>query len=262
MDVKHIIKFSTSTRKIGGWFDTEAALLIGILDTYQKTLKITGNIFEIGVHFGKRAVFFNNLLGPSEEMQICDIFENQTLNASGSGFGSKIEFLNNMDRYGKHPIDKIHHCLSSDLTIKSIGTNYRLFHIDGGHNKDEALFDLTLAAKCLHDKGVIIVDDPFRHDWPGVTEAIISFLEANDDFRAFAVGFNKLLIAKKSFAAECLTHLDNKELRKSYRISYPYGFKKVQIAGSIAGSIYHLPQINPKSIKYRLYAAIKRILNK
>jgi hypothetical protein len=86
---------------------------------------------------------------------------------------------------------------SDQLTREELGGPYRFFHIDGGHLAEEALGDLHLAADVLHDAGVIVLDDPFQCEWPGVTEALVQFLDGRDDFVPVALGFNKLLICKR-----------------------------------------------------------------
>jgi hypothetical protein len=86
---------------------------------------------------------------------------------------------------------------NDQLTREEIGGPYRFFHIDGGHLTQEALTDLHLAADVLHDAGVIVLDDPFRCEWPGVTEAFLQFLDHRHDFVPVALGFNKLVICKR-----------------------------------------------------------------
>jgi hypothetical protein len=56
---------------------------------------------------------------------------------------------------------------------------------------EEALSDIQLAADAIVASGAIVVDDPFRPEWPGVTEAILAFLEDRTDWTAVAVGMNK-----------------------------------------------------------------------
>lgn len=259
MTPKEIKKLTKKTLNVGGWFDVESALFIGSINQLQKDKNIVGDIYEIGVHFGKSAIFFNHLLKGSENLNVCDIFNNQHLNTSNSGFGNKDFFLQNMKTFGKKEVLILSECLSSSLTPEAIGKNYRMFHIDGGHTKEEALYDLHLATQCLHEKGIIIVDDPFRHDWPGVTEAIIEFLQNNSNFSAFAVGFNKLLIAKKEASQEYLTYLQNSVTREFYDLTYPYSFKRIKFVNRQMGCFFHLPQVNPKSLKYIVYKRIKKL---
>lgn len=227
--VENIVKQS---KAIEGWLSREAALLIGALDTFQKSLSITGDIFEIGVHHGKSAVLLNNLLQAPEMLHICDIFDSQENNVSGSGSGSRAIFEANLQKYSNQPLGKIHACLSTDLTPDRVGKKrYRIFHIDGGHNKDEALADLTLAALCIMDQGILIVDDPFRYEWPGVTEAIIEFLQTHQEFTSIVVGFNKLILARKIIAEQYKAFLDNASSRSRFGLVTPISYKQLPFAG-------------------------------
>src|SRR5689334_12481645 len=124
-------KIFKQTAPVDGWFSFEAAMLIAILDEFQKENKIAGNIFEIGVHHGKSSIFFSNLLTESENLHICDLF-GLLGNASHSGDGNKEIFTRNMATFGLKQPAAIHTCLSSELTKDKIGSNYRMFHVDGG----------------------------------------------------------------------------------------------------------------------------------
>ena len=53
----------------------------------------------------------------------------------------------------------------------------------------------------LHERGALVVDDPYRLEWPGVTEAILAFLAERPDFTVVAVGFNKLVLVRRDAAA-------------------------------------------------------------
>ena len=230
----------------------EAAMLIALLNKFQRSQNIEGNIFEIGVHHGKSTIFFEHLLSSSENINICDIFDSQESNISQSGLGNKDIFLENIKKYSSKEINSIYSCLSSELKLNHIGSGYRMFHIDGGHNKNEALADLILASEAIHPKGIIILDDPFRPEWPGVTEAMIEFLKTYENFAAIVVGFNKLVIAKKEVSTGYIEFLDNKINRSYYELTYPFSYKKLPFLNSEL-RIFYIPSfINPKKIKLLL----------
>lgn len=214
---------------VHGWFRNEAALLISSLDEFQKLKGISGNIFEIGVHHGRSSIFFSHLLGGDESLNVCDLFSNEG-NVSSSGSGDEEIYKANMNKFGQRRPNQIFKSFSSELTPEKISNNYRFFHIDGGHNPDEALGDLELAAKTIHHKGVIIVDDPFRDEWPGVTEAILLFLQKNQEFEAFAVGFNKLFLCRKEAALDYREWMENNISR--YGFKFPYEKKVLPFSNS------------------------------
>lgn len=217
--------------KVQGWFSPEAARLISMFDEFQQQHGIEGNIFEIGVHHGKSSIFFSHLLRPAENLHICDLF-GEAGNVSRSGSGDEEVFRTNMQRFGLKPAAAYHKCLSSNLTSDLVGINYRIFHVDGGHNPDEAFGDMVLAASVLNEQGLIIVDDPFRVEWPGVTEAIVKFLEKYPDFEPVAVGFNKFVIARRTVAADYKKFIAEPGHRKEYRLDFPWEFKELPFAGA------------------------------
>ncbi len=242
-------KILNRIQNIEGWFSKEAGLFIALLDEFQIAQKISGDIFEIGVHHGKSTIFFSHLLGKSENINVCDVFELQGDNLSNSGKGNKHIFLKNIKKHSSKDVNTIYTCLSSELSIDKTGSGYRMFHIDGGHNATEALNDLILASKAIHEKGIIILDDPFRPEWPGVTEALTAFLKKHRNFVSIAVGFNKLIIAKKEASANYIKFLGRPENLKSYRLSYPIYHKQLPFCGWPLIIFYVPSYINPKSVK-------------
>ena len=194
-DVRAITRRS---REIEGWFSPAAAALFGLIDEAQRQAGVTGNLFEIGVHHGRSAVLLGAMARGREELGVCDLFGDQTANVSASGAGDKTRFETNMARvlpgFGRI---RIFAKQSDQLTANEIGRPQRVFHVDGGHLKEEALGDLRLGASVLHESGALIVDDPFRPEWPGVTEAILSFLDEHPDFVPIFMGFNKLVIVPR-----------------------------------------------------------------
>jgi Methyltransferase domain len=197
-------------RPIDGWFSLEAAQLFGLLDAVQVCAGVVGDLFEIGVHHGRSAVLLCHMAQAGERVRVCDLFDAQSENVSGSGRGDRALFEQNIRALAPASIEvEIFHRRSDQLLPEEIGGPYRFFHIDGGHLAEEALLDLRLAAPVLHDAGVIAIDDPFRPEWPGVTEALVRFLDECNEFVAVALAFNKLVICKRRARAlydEALAH--------------------------------------------------------
>lgn len=183
------------TRGIEGWFSADAAALFGLLDEAQRTAGVQGDLFEIGVHHGRSAVLLSQLARPGERLGVCDLFGEQDQNMSVSGHGDRAIFEANVAAQapGFDRLDVF--AMASDrLTPEQTGGPYRLFHIDGGHLREEALADLRLGAAVLDEGGAIVVDDPFSVAWPGVTEGILAFLAERADFAPLILGFNKLVL--------------------------------------------------------------------
>jgi hypothetical protein len=84
---------------------------------------------------------------------------------------------------------------------------------------------MRLAAASIVEGGVIAVDDPFRPEWPGVSEAVFRFLAADPRFCAVAVGFNKLLLVRRTVAHLYVAAIEKKEEQHRYQIRFPWHLK-------------------------------------
>ena len=233
MNPKEALKITDKSRRIQGWFSTEAAMLFAWFDEIQKSNGIEGDIFEIGVHHGKSAVLLGAMVKPQKEiLGVCDLFGEQKENVSSSGLGDRQIFEKNMNLFFHDKLKlQIFAKSSKNLNPQEIGNNYRFFHIDGGHDEDEALNDLKLAANSIIEKGVIVIDDPFRSEWPGVSEAIIYFLDSNKNFCAIVVGFNKMFIVRCDIAHIYLSEIENTDQRQTFQIVYPWRIKELPFMG-------------------------------
>jgi hypothetical protein len=258
MDKTRIKEINSSIKNISGWFYPEAALLIGMLNNFHEKLNIKGDIFEIGVHHGKSAIFFSHLLKDDEQLSICDIFDNQIGNISISGQGNQTIFSNNYDKFSKKKLKQVFTCLSSDLKPLEIGNSFRIFHIDGGHNCNEALSDLILGSQVITEDGLIVLDDPFRPEWPGVTEALIEFLKTYPDFAPLVVGFNKLIIVRKEKLNQYKSFIDDLNNRIEYELTYPFSYKKLPFMDEELRIFFTPSGINVNSLKVK----IQRVINK
>ncbi len=251
-------KIIQASKKIHGWFTPEAALLFAWIDEIQKSNDIIGDMFEIGCHHGKSTLCLGAMVRPEKEkISVCDLFGNQDANISGSGSGDLDIFSRNMAPIKESGVKiSIFQAKSNTLTPDDIGNKYRFFHIDGGHNCEEALSDLNLAAKCVVEKGVIAVDDPFRPEWPGVTEAIIRFLDSNAQYCAIIVGFNKLFITRREYASIYLREIRQKEKRNKHGLGYPWYTKVLPFHGHPLEIFYvptYVPMTGPGFVLTRWY---------
>jgi hypothetical protein len=222
-----------SARRVEGWFTFEAAMLFAWIDAIQRREDVAGDLFEIGVHHGRSAAMLAAMAREGGgSLGACDLFGRQEGNASRSGEGRRDVFERNLQAVVPGTALRVFECSSAELTAERIGTHHRFFHVDGGHNPDEALSDLRLAAATTSERGVIAVDDPFKPEWPGVTEAVLRFLLEDDRFRALAVGFNKLLVVRREAVDTYARPLDDRAERIAFFILYPWQMKKLPFAGA------------------------------
>lgn len=182
-----------------GWLPLDAARFLHCCSEYQRRVGVSGNLCEIGVHRGRTSVLLGMLLAPGERLIVNDIFELQQFNISASGFGSEKNFLRNMGRCFKDlgfltVIKKP----SSDLVLGETTDRCRIFVIDGGHTAAETLGDLGTARRALLERGIIMIDDYFNADFPGVSEGVCRFLIGHDDFVPWVFCFNQLFLIRRS----------------------------------------------------------------
>ena len=237
VEVKRCLKSSV---KIEGWFSNDAARLFGWVDEIQKNNNVAGDLFEIGCHHGKSAQLMGAMARPqSETLAVCDLFGMQSDNVSNSGHGDRDIFESNMQLVRDLGVSyRIFQKNSLALKQSEIGSGYRFFHVDGGHNPDEALADLKLAASCLCEHGVIALDDPFRAEWPGVTEGLIRFLDEYSDFESILVGCNKILVTRKSASALFLNQFEKQSAQDAFGFGYPWKIKSMPFHDSNLRSLY------------------------
>jgi hypothetical protein len=202
-----VTRYLDETRAVEGWFFPVDAYLFGFIDEVQRREGVRGNLFEIGVHHGKTALFLARCRRDGEVLGVCDVFEQQELNRDRSGEGSREVFLRNM---GAHPV-QVFAKESARLTPEDTTAACRFVHIDGGHRAEDVVNDLHVADRALLPDGVVAVDDAFNPNWPGVSEGFYQFLNARDVFAPLLIGGNKVLLARPGAIARYERHLDTIE---------------------------------------------------
>ena len=87
-------------------------------------------------------------------------------------------------------------------------SNVRIFSVDGGHTQEIVLSDMRLAEKSLVDGGVVIADDVFNQQWPGVCVGTVHYLEQGGALVPFYIGYNKVLFTAPEHAESYRRTLD------------------------------------------------------
>ena len=168
-------------RSIDGWLTPLDAALLAAVAAEQADAGISGSVGEIGVHHGRTFILLALALRPDERGFAIDIFGDQALNQDRSGRGDEAVFRANLARFGiAAERVAILRTPSANLTWPDIaarvGSKARLFSVDGGHTAAIVQHDLSVAAAGLADGGVIIADDYFNAEFPGVSEGAARFL--------------------------------------------------------------------------------------
>ncbi len=202
--------------KLEGWLPLDAAGFLHRCSEHQRRAGVSGNLCEIGVHHGRTSVLLGMLLAPGERLIVNDIFDLQQFNISTSGFGSEKNFLRNMGRCFKDlgfltVIKKP----SSDLALEETTDRCRIFVIDGGHTAEEAYSDLSTARRALLEQGLIMIDDYYNPEFPGVSEGVCRFMSEHREIIPWAFCFNQLFLIRRA-ASTFFDDLIDSELFGAY----------------------------------------------
>ena len=194
-------------KAVDGWFTwLDATITAAILD-HQAAHDIRGCLGEIGVHHGRSFLPLAMALRPDERAFAIDLFGDQHRNEDRSGLGDEAVFRRNLARHG---IDaariEIIQGSSLDLTWPAVqartGAAARLFSVDGGHTAPIVQHDLGLALDGLAPAGVIVADDVFNPEFPGVSQGFAQFMAARPgEVVPFALGDGRMFLCRPDDAA-------------------------------------------------------------
>ncbi len=204
---------------VSGYLKKTDAHLIRTLGQIQTADGVSGGLAEIGVHHGKLMFILALLRAPGEKILAMDLFEDDGMNA-GVHAGRDTAFFANIKRLGV-TVDPEEILKGNSLELKPadildrIGA-VRLFSIDGGHLYHHVENDCALALDCLHEQGVIIIDDFCSVRWPEVTFATHDFLrDSRDALAPFLLSKNKLYVCRRAAVAHYRAALRKAPLKRT-----------------------------------------------
>lgn len=234
MNKSEVRSYLSATRGVEGWFFPIDAYLFAMIDAIQKSEGIAGNLFEIGVHHGKTAIFLARMARPGEILGVCDVFEQQDLNRDQSGEGSRELFLRHLRAASALAEERVvvHAKDSATLTPDDTTRDVRFFHVDGGHRPQDVMADLETASRALRPDGVVAVDDVFNPSWPGVGEGTLRFLERRPGvFVPIAIGGNKAYFTRPDAASRYEQHWGDLARMNDFYDGGAFGFEWKQWFG-------------------------------
>ena len=196
---KLVEKYLNTFEKIEGWFDKRAVNVLRFFNNLQVAENIAGNIFEIGAYKGKLTILLSIFLRENERLVVNDIFDLQNLNVSRSGTKANYsDFLKNLSGFFNDlSFLEIIITGSSNLHKTIRKEKFRIFSVDGGHSAKETYEDMLFAASVVEEKGIVILDDYYNSNWPGVKEGADKFVKENNNLVPLAAFFNKFIYVKK-----------------------------------------------------------------
>ncbi|MEU0495638.1 class I SAM-dependent methyltransferase [Mycobacterium sp. NPDC006124] len=187
-------------RFVTGFLEAGNLPVLAALDDMQREREVKGAIAEIGVHHGRLFIALHLLQRGSGTSVAIDLFGDQELNTDNSGKGDLGKFADNvalwstMDGLVLHQGDSTK--LTSDVLREKAGGPVRLFSVDGGHTEEVVYSDMRLAEETLADGGILIADDIFNQQWPGVAVGTMKYMADGAKLAPFAIGFNKVFFSQ------------------------------------------------------------------
>jgi hypothetical protein len=203
-----LLTYLNAFPRIAGWFRFDAALVFMAYNQLLAENGIAGDVMEIGVHHGLSTIAVATLRGPGKRLYAVDVFEDQNKNVSQSGRGDRQVFEQNMlEFFGSLDFIRILCQPSAELRPEDLGRSFSFCHVDGGHSRRETFTDLNLGHEILLPGGLLVLDDYFNMEFPGVCEGAVEFmLRHTGSLIPLAVGFNKVIFQKQPSSFDLNAH--------------------------------------------------------
>ncbi|HSI25821.1 MAG TPA: class I SAM-dependent methyltransferase [Aeromicrobium sp.] len=192
-------------RTVPGWLQAQTLDVLAVLRDVQVDLGVSGSVAEIGVYAGKLFIGLQALTPPGTPALAVDSFVDQSANLDEAG-GTLSTFEAHVRRWGDWSTVTVEVVDSSTLTADRVATlanePVRFFSVDGAHTAEATVWDIANAEAALAKGGVLIVDDIFNEQWPGVMDGAMAHLDRGSSLIPFAIGFNKTYFTNSAEHAE------------------------------------------------------------
>jgi Methyltransferase domain len=180
--------------EVKGWFYDHDLIMFWLTDFVQKESSWRGDLCELGVYQGKSSIALGTMARADEWLLCFDTFlevPEQTVEA-------------NIQRFCPDLGDRLV-CIRRDLTAQrtppsEVGSNsLRFLHLDAVHDHPSVLNDLRNFLPLLTPEAVIVLDDCFDPDWPGVSTAMTEFClsDMGHHIRPFAASRSKMYLCAR-----------------------------------------------------------------
>jgi hypothetical protein len=191
---------------VEGWLSHLMVPVIEFADQHQRRRGVAGDIAEIGVHHGLMFFMLASCAREDEAALAIDLFEDQALNVDGSGNGAGGHFDRNLENLFPNLKSRVRKLAADSMGLSAAtlrghmaSDGLRLFSVDGGHNIEHVLNDLSLAQDLVSPGGIVFLDDFFGRCWPSVTEGTFRYFDShNRRLAPFLIHENKLMLTTYS----------------------------------------------------------------
>ena len=213
--------------RVEGWLHPTAIDVLSAILEAQNAAGMRGPVCEIGVHHGRLFIMLCLATSNGEQAVAYDLFGRQEENIDGSGRGDLDILLVNLERHRcdrrrVKAVEVNSLALDADRVVADCGGRPRAFSIDGGHTAEITCHDLTTAHGSICPGGVIILDDFFNEQWPGVAEGTYRYMGSKPGLIPIAIAGNKVLLTDDAQWAEqykrSLDSLTRKYVAKTSRL--------------------------------------------
>ncbi len=192
-------------RFVSGFLEPGNLPVLKVLDDAQRARNVAGAVAEIGgcttAGSSSRCTCCSGGTGKSVAI---DLFGDQELNVDKSGNGNLDKFTDNVALWSTTDGVVLHQGDSTKLEptvlTEKAGGPIRFFSVDGGHTAEIVYSDMRLAEETLAEGGIVIADDIFNQQWPGVAVGTLRYLDDGAKLAPpFAIGFNKVYFTQPEF---------------------------------------------------------------
>ncbi|WP_437871211.1 class I SAM-dependent methyltransferase [Methylorubrum extorquens] len=226
-------------RHVDGWVGDKIVDIVEFIDEFHNAHAIHGDVAEIGVHHGKLFFILSSIAKETEKCIAIDLYENQSLNLDNSGSGSREIFERHIKELFPEMQNRIKIVPADSMSLtpsqlrETIGTaGVRVFSVDGGHNIEHVVNDLSLAQEVLVGGGIVMLDDFFGPHWPSVTEGYFKFMRiANRRLAPFLIYQNKIFLTTYSERDHVEQSLKNFIIKKFGAEAHKGNWKGATISG-------------------------------
>ncbi|MGI9085742.1 MAG: class I SAM-dependent methyltransferase [Aeromicrobium sp.] len=192
-------------RTVHGWVDPQTLDVLRFLSDAQESAGVEGAVAEIGVHHGKLFIGLQLLNRPGVAAVAIDVFDDQHLNVDQSGQGDLHRFESHVRRWGDWSSVVVKQGDSTQLTgseVRELAHGpVRMFSVDGGHTEETVHVDMRTAEQSIGPGGIVVVDDVFNEEWPGVSVGTLRYLDGGGTLVPFAIAYNKTYFTDNDHAA-------------------------------------------------------------
>ncbi len=234
---------------VEGWCSKFIWQGLEYIDIQQNLDGNYGPVCEIGVFKGKFFIGLALMKAAQGRHVVIDVFENQQFNLSPDSRRMRRpecddlrrEFEANVERCGLPltalQIIQADSCGINATEIRSQIQGFQkflFFSVDGCHGFVHTYNDIMLATALTHSSGLVIVDDYYNAEWPGVHEAVAKlYFSSVPTFVPLFYSYNKLFLCHVNYHEKYLdglvAHFKKHHPETRTRFATRYGWQTLTV---------------------------------